>query len=496
MRTVSISAVKTRPPFSTLFPMDSGVLDAIQESMRSGGFDASKPIDLWQGTVVDGHTRLRAAALAGIPQVVVYDHDFADELAALSYAITNQRNRRNLTGDEILACIAAVDKLKQRGRPGELAPRGANSGKSAEETAEVVGVSVRTVERVRTVLADDDARQAVEQGASINAAYKQARERRRHGAESSPVGVATPKRIEGNGATSLVLPTLPVAPPPYAGPESAVDGVFTVAEWNGLTDDERSWLIDQAPLGRGASFNRTNDHVEWALWTWNPVTGCLHNCPYCYARDIAARFYKQGFVPAFVPSRLHAPRHQKVPAAAVHNVGEKNVFCCSMADLFGKWVPQAWIDAVLAEAKRANDWNFLFLTKFPQKLAEQEWPDNAWCGTTVDRQFRVPIAEKSFRNVTAGVKWLSCEPMLERLTFTSLDMFDWVVIGGASKSSETPAFQPPWEWVEHLIRQARAAGCRVYLKPNLESRPREYPGEDVAGEVVAPPEFYPGREPA
>jgi len=30
--------------------------------------------------------------------------------------------------------------------------------------------------------------------------------------------------------------------------------------------------------------------IDWARFTWNPVTGCEHNCPYCYARDIAERF--------------------------------------------------------------------------------------------------------------------------------------------------------------------------------------------------------------
>ena len=34
--------------------------------------------------------------------------------------------------------------------------------------------------------------------------------------------------------------------------------------------------------------NRTK--IEWCSHTWNPVTGCLHNCVYCYARDIAWRF--------------------------------------------------------------------------------------------------------------------------------------------------------------------------------------------------------------
>jgi protein gp37 len=153
-----------------------------------------------------------------------------------------------------------------------------------------------------------------------------------------------------------------------------------------------------------------------------------------------------------------------------------------MADLFGKWVPQEWIEAVLDAVRQAPQWNFLFLTKFPQRLATIKWPENAWVGTSVDEQYRVEIAEKAFRKVEASVKWLSCEPLRERLTFQSLSMFDWVVVGGQSRSTQAPAFQPPWEWVEHLWQQARASNCLLYWKPNLHTRPQEYPGAVVTTE--------------
>ena len=236
-------------------------------------------------------------------------------------------------------------------------------------------------------------------------------------------------------------------------------------------------IADAPPVidGKRPTFNRTNEQVDWAKWTWNPVTGCLHTCVYCYARDIAERFYAEKFAPTFRPERLHAPHYTKVPEIADREIGWRNVFVCSMADLFGKWVPQEWIDAILTEVRAAPQWNFLFLTKFPQRLASIAWPDNAWVGTTVDEQYRVAIAEKAFREVQAPVKWLSVEPMRERLTFTSLDMFDWVVMGGQSASTQAPAFQPEWEWVEHLCTQARASGCLLYWKPNLHTRPQEYP---------------------
>jgi protein gp37 len=133
-------------------------------------------------------------------------------------------------------------------------------------------------------------------------------------------------------------------------------------------------------------------------------------------------------------------------------------------------VPDKWIDAVLAQVRKAPQWNFLFLTKFPLRYEGIKFPENAWVGTTVDEQRRVAAAEAAFRKVKAGVKWLLCEPIRERLTFTSLTMFDWVVLGGPSASTGAPAFQPPWEWVAHLMKQVSEAGCNCYWKPNLEVR--------------------------
>ena len=40
-------------------------------------------------------------------------------------------------------------------------------------------------------------------------------------------------------------------------------------------------------------------------------------------------------------------------------------------------------------------------------------------GTTVDAQARVANAERAFAKVEAKVKWLSCEPLLEPLRFST-----------------------------------------------------------------------------
>ena len=159
-----------------------------------------------------------------------------------------------------------------------------------------------------------------------------------------------------------------------------------------------------------------------------------------------------------------------------------------MADLFGRWVPDAWIEAVMQTVRVTPQWNYLFLTKFPQRLPDVDFPNNAWVGTTIDAQVRVSVAEKAFERVNARVKWLSCEPLLENLHFNRLDLFDWVVIGGASANAEsgTPAFRPPpRQWVNDLWAQARKANCLVYEKTNLLERAREMPGTALSKPIDA-----------
>jgi protein gp37 len=232
------------------------------------------------------------------------------------------------------------------------------------------------------------------------------------------------------------------------------------------------------PEGK-ATFNKTNDQVGWAAWTWNPVTGCLHNCPYCYARELAYRpsyaaSYPVQFTPLFHHERLDAPRNTAVPESAKQDPRLRRVFVSSMGDLFGKWVRDEWIEQVFARCIENPQWEYLFLTKFPQRYVGLQLPPTAWIGTTVDDQYRVKIAEEAFRKIeSVRVKWLSLEPLLAPLEFSDLSMFDWVVIGSQSATRQpppignVPEFAPPFEWVMRVVAQAREAGCRIYMKPNL-----------------------------
>lgn len=245
--------------------------------------------------------------------------------------------------------------------------------------------------------------------------------------------------------------------------------LLSIKEWDDLDEGGATALFD-APSD--ATFNKQDTtSIEWAQWSWNPITGCKHDCPYCYARDIAQRFtnlYRNGFDPSIWPARFAAPENTTVPQMAEQDVAYRNVFTGSMADIFGRWVPEEWIHLVIERVEANPQWNFLFLTKFPQRVHEfGKMPKNAWMGTSVDCQERVAGAEKAFAKMGGGIKWLSVEPMLTPLKFTRLDLFDWVVIGGASRSANTPAWIPPFDWIADLHAQARDAGCAVYHKDNL-----------------------------
>lgn len=428
--------------------------------------------------IISGHRRWMAAQKIGLAEVPVSVFPSDNELD-IQEAIVESNRQRQKTNEQMgreAKLLFEVERERANNRQAEAARQthaklgrgnmlviqepqaSTDNGKARDKVGKLLGYGGRHVEKAaQLVTAIDDLEASgkkhdaevlrVTLNNSVNKAYDTARERGYIAPESRTTVKAEPK-----------LPDF-----------------ITLDQWQTLDDAGRFAAL--SANGSSLKMNKQEtDNIEWALWSWNPVTGCLHNCDYCYARDIANRFYPQGFAPSIVPARLSAPANTAVPAEAAHNIGYKNVFTCSMADLFGKWVPSEWIEAVLDVVRNAPQWNFLFLTKFPIRMAEFDFPPNAWVGTSVDRQYAVDRAEKAFRKITAGIKFLSCEPMLERLTFTSLDMFDWVIMGGSSKSTQTQEFRPPREWVNHLQAQARDAGCKIYEKTNLLERIREYPG--------------------
>lgn len=261
-----------------------------------------------------------------------------------------------------------------------------------------------------------------------------------------------------------------------------------------------------------------NTKIEWASATWNPVTGCEHGCEYCYAQNMTYRFgghwdeqmnrtvggdgsihdlqkpmirHTKGknrdigvhndiapfpfyFEPTFHRYRLDQPRKEKKP---------QTIFVCSMADLFGAWVPDEWIASVFAACLRGPQHRYLFLTKNPKRYVELYAKgilpvrDNFWYGSTSTGP-DVPFYYSRMPDDNPHT-FVSIEPLLK--PFGDIEAFpEWVIIG-AETGNRKGKVTPEREWVDTIVRQARKHGVPVFMKDSLlpvvgeENMRREFP---------------------
>ena len=194
--------------------------------------------------------------------------------------------------------------------------------------------------------------------------------------------------------------------------------------------------------------------IDWCDRSYNPVTGCKHDCPYCYARAIHVRF-KRPWEPTFHPERLDHPLKVNRP---------QRIFVCSMADLFGEWVPQDWIDKVLSVVRQAPQHQFLFLTKNPERLSTITWGANCWVGATAVDQEAYNRAAKAMQLVDAPVRFVSVEPMMASVIMDGYKWKpDWLIVGslGTHKDATRQV------WAERLTQAAVRHGVPVFHKANL-----------------------------
>ena len=254
-----------------------------------------------------------------------------------------------------------------------------------------------------------------------------------------------------------------------------------------------------------------NTKIDWADMTWNPVTGCRHGCEYCYAARTAGRFagylsqgvkvsndtrkeeivqevkkpnceregivvldkplktmtapanvvnapYPFGFTPTFHRYRLGDPARKQRP---------RNIFVCSMADLFGAWVPTKWILEVLDACLAAPQHNYLFLTKNPRRYTELNElallprRDNFWYGTTTTEAGQPYFISEHHKTFT------SVEPMTGPLFAEAGGVLvDWVIVGAETGQRKDKVI-PERAWVEDLLGACREEGVPVFMKGNL-----------------------------
>lgn len=272
--------------------------------------------------------------------------------------------------------------------------------------------------------------------------------------------------------------------------------------------------------------------IDWADASWNPVTGCMHGCEYCYARKIAERFggcwrldlppdtswrgnvgerklmgdyarhndgkchvldepeiecavfdppsgyrgkvkpYPYYFSPTFHRYRLGEPQSWKKP---------RNIFVCSMADLFGDWVPDEWIEQVFEACEAAPQHKHLFLTKNGKRYLElarkgiMPDADNFWYGCSVTR----PDAPFFFSNKCKT--FASIEPILEPFDWVPglkhIELPDWIIVG-AETGNRKNKVRPEKDWLGGIVNGCAEHNIPLFMKESL----RELMGADFRQE--------------
>ncbi|MEX2605797.1 MAG: phage Gp37/Gp68 family protein [Kiritimatiellia bacterium] len=221
-----------------------------------------------------------------------------------------------------------------------------------------------------------------------------------------------------------------------------------------------------------------NSKIEWTHHTFNPWWGCVKvskACDHCYAETWAKRVGADVWGNK-APRRFFTDNHWAQPLrwnkVAAEEGERKRVFCASMADVFEK---RGDLDASrerlwkLIEATPYLDW--LLLTKRPQYIQKMApwgdaWPHNVWIGTTVESQACARQRLKHLLKIPATVRFLSCEPLLEKLDLIELASeepydIDWIIAGVESGPHSRP-MQPGW--VETLRLQSEEMQAAFHFK--------------------------------
>lgn len=273
-----------------------------------------------------------------------------------------------------------------------------------------------------------------------------------------------------------------------------------------------------------------NTKIDWCDTSWNPVTGCLHGCEYCYARRIANRFggsirldlppdtswranrdeseelkktlmgdfachsngglhildepalnvpvypappseiekrsapYPYYFDPTFHRYKLDQPQKWTKP---------RTIFVCSMADLFGEWVPDGWIEEVFKACEAAPWHRYLFLTKNPvryNRLYRLDLPylNGAMFGYTLDATQTNEWLEETKLPYGKDV-FVSIEPIQGEINSYYLDHIlkcGWVIVG-AETGNRKGIIKPKKEWIDFILRHCEANKIPIFMKESI-----------------------------
>ena len=128
-------------------------------------------------------------------------------------------------------------------------------------------------------------------------------------------------------------------------------------------------------------------------------------------------------------------------------------------------VPFDFIDSVMETIRQTPQHTCQILTKRPARMeryfVRRDVPKNAWLGVSVENQRHGVPRIDALRRIHAGVRFLSCAPLLEDLGQINLREIHWVIRGGESGKKARPMQK---EWAENIRQQCAAERVAFFFK--------------------------------
>jgi protein gp37 len=278
----------------------------------------------------------------------------------------------------------------------------------------------------------------------------------------------------------------------------------------------------------------TRNMVLWGCEKVSPA------CDNCYASTLHVNhgghpYTTEGLQTVSLAGAVYAGKeplqlHEPTLLQPLHWTRPRRIFVCSMTDLFGDWVPDAWLDKVFGMMALAPHHTFQLLTKRPKRMRDyingldtqrlkraaidlllpgmldtgvnniaERLPEHyqatltalaspvlphVWCGTTIESQdylWRFNYVAQT----RAAVRWVSGEPLLGPLNFGrfmrsflnpgELGGLDWVVVGGESGPGYRPMSE---EWARQISHDCHIWGIPFFYKQSSGLRPAKHPELD------------------
>jgi protein gp37 len=144
----------------------------------------------------------------------------------------------------------------------------------------------------------------------------------------------------------------------------------------------------------------------------------------------------------------------------------RNVFVCSMSDLFHDAVSNQTINRILDICGQASRHTFQILTKRAQRLVDGfQFPANVWVGITAENQTEWNKRAHFLQQVDATVRFVSLEPLLSDIEMGEIGWLNWVVVGAEAGSGARPMEE---DWVRHIRDQVKNHHIPFFYKQRID----------------------------